>query len=218
MTNVDTDFFVKIAQNLCTLTDGCWKPVVDQHGNTSIDETRSGLSLWFRVGGYGNEGKITISYSRPRDSKGNYVEVYHPMSGGKIAIANPSIRVSASKDALTVAKDIVRRMLDAAKNVHVLVTKQIKDNADYYSKKRLLAMDLADICHAKVNNPDGEMPTINPYESIKGYLGDVRMGYGTVTVGSDYATIKLDSIPAELAKKLLLVIHETLKNHANRTA
>ena len=216
MTNLDNAFFDKIANALSTLTDGCWKPVVDQHGNHTIVEAGSGLSLWFRVGGYGNAGKITISYSRPRDSKGSYVEVYHPMGGGKIA--DPSIRVSASKDALTVAKDIVRRMLDAAKNVHVLVTKQIKDNADYYSKKRLLAMDLADVCHAKVNNPDSEMPTINPYESIKGYLGDVRMGYGTVTVGSDYATIKLDSIPADLAKKLLLVIHETLKNHSNRTA
>ena len=96
------------------------------------------------------------------------------------------------------------------------VTKQIKDTDNYYNKKRLLALDLADICHAKVNNPDSDMPTINPYESIKGYLGDVRMGYGTVTVGSDYATIKLDSIPAELAKKLTEAIVYTLKNHSNR--
>ena len=214
MTNIDTDFFTKIAQNLCTLTDGNWKPVVDQHGNTSIDETRSGLSLWFRIGGYGNEGKITISYDRPRDSKGGYVEVYHPMGGAQIG--NPSIRVSASKTPEVIAKDIVRRMLDAAKNVHALVTKQIKDTDNYYNKKRLLALDLADICHAKVNNPDSDMPTINPYESIKGYLGDVRMGYGTVTVGSDYATIKLDSIPAELAKKLTEAIVYTLKNHSNR--
>ena len=214
MTNIDTDFFTKIAQNLCTLTDGNWKPVVDQHGNTSIDETRSGLSLWFRVGGYGNGGMITVSYSRPRDSKGSYVEVYHPMGGGRIA--SPSIRVSASKTPEVIAKDIVRRMLDAAKNVHALVTKQIKDTDNYYNKKRLLALDLADICHAKVNNPDSDMPTINPYESIKGYLGDVRMGYGTVTVGSDYATIKLDSIPAELAKKLTEAIVYTLKNHSNR--
>ena len=214
MTNIDTDFFTKIAQNLCTLTDGNWKPVVDQHGNTSIDETRSGLSLWFRVGGYGNEGMITVSYSRPRDSKGSYVEVYHPMGGGRIA--NPSIRVSAFKTPEVIAKDIVRRMLDASMNVHALVTKQIKDTDNYYNKKRLLALDLADICHAKVNNPDSDMPTINPYESIKGYLGDVRMGYGTVTVGSDYATIKLDSIPAELAKKLTEAIVYTLKNHSNR--
>lgn len=216
MTELSNDFYVSVARNLCTLTDGQWEHKVDQYGNHTIVEAGSKLSLWFRAGGYGNEGKIKIGYDRPRDSKGNYVEVYHPMGGAKLD--NPSINVSASKDALTVAKDIVRRMLDAAKNVHALVTKQIKDNADYYSKKRLLALDLADICHAKVNNPDGEMPTINPYESIKGYLGDVRMGYGTVTVGSDYATIKLDSIPADLAKKLLLVIHETLKNHANRTA
>ena len=215
MTNIDTDFFTKIAQNLCTLTDGNWKPVVDQHGNTSIDETRSGLSLWFRVGGYGNEGMITVSYSRPRDSKGSYVEVYHPMGGGRIA--SPSIRVSAFKTPEVIAKDIVRRMLDASMNVHALVTKQIKDTDNYYNKKRLLALDLADICHAKVNNPDSDMPTINPYESIKGYLGDVRMGYGTVTVGSDYATIKLDSIPAELAKKLTEAIVYTLKNHVSRT-
>ena len=217
MTNIDTDFFTKIAQNLCTLTDGNWKPVVDQHGNTSIDETRSGLSLWFRVGGYGNEGMITVSYSRPRDSKGSYVEVYHPMSGGKIA--DPSIHVSASKTPEVVAKDIVRRMLDASKNVHVLVLERIESNAEYHTKKNMLTKEIADICHAtvKADHLHASEVSINPYESITP-RADFRCGYGSITVSSDSAEFKLSSVPAELAKKLAAVIHETLKNHANRTA
>ena len=209
MIELDTKFFSKIAEHLCTLTDGNWKHVVDQYGNNSIDETRSGLSLWFRVGGYGNEGKIVISYNRPRDRKGSYVDVYE----NHTKIANPSIRVSASKTPEVVAKDIVRRVLDAAKHVHVLVTKQIKDTDNYYNKIRLLALDLADICHATVNNPDSDMPTINLYESVEDCREVVRMGYGTITVSSNSADIKLTSVPAELAKKLTDVIVYTLKNH-----
>ena len=214
MTTVTPSFFIELAAALTNLTDGAWGSKVDQHGNNTIVENRSGLSFWFRIGGYGNDGKIKIVYDRPRDSKGSYVEVYHPMGGGKID--NPSIRVSASKDALTVAKDIVRRMLDASKNVHVLVLDRISDNDDYYSKKRLLAVDLADICHAKVSNPDSDSPTIDPYESITP-RADFRCGYGTITVSSDSAEIKLTSVPTELAKKLTEAIVYTLKNHVSRT-
>jgi uncharacterized protein YdhG (YjbR/CyaY superfamily) len=217
MTNLDNAFFDKIANALSTLTDGRWYASIDTYGNRSIVEAGSGLSLYVRVGGYGNEGKITISYDRPRDDRGDYVEVYHPMGGGKIA--DPSIRVSASKTPEVIAKDIVRRMLDAAKNVHVLVLERIESNAEYHTKKNMLTKEIADICHAtvKADHLHASEVSINPYESITP-RADFRCGYGSITVSSDSAEFKLTSVPAALAKKLAAVIHETLKNHANRTA
>lgn len=215
MTELSNDFYVSVARNLCTLTDGQWEHKVDQYGNHTIVEAGSKLSLWFRAGGYGNEGKIKIGYDRPRDAKGEYVYVYHPMGGAKLD--DPSIGVSASKDALTVAKDIERRVLDACKNVHALVVKQIAQNAEHEAKKLGLVTDLAAICNAKVSNPNSSQPTINPYESINP-RADYRCGYGTITVGGDYAEIKLCSLPPALAKELTAVIVETIKKASNRTA
>ena len=215
MTELSNDFYVSVARNLCTLTDGQWEHKVDQYGNHTIVEAGSKLSLWFRAGGYGNEGKIKIGYDRPRDAKGEYVYVYHPMGGAKLD--NPSINVSASKDALTVAKDIERRVLGACHHVHALVVKQIAQNAEHEAKKLGLVTDLAAICNAKVSNPNSSQPTINPYESINP-RADYRCGYGTITVSGDSAEIKLQSLPPVLAKELTAVIVETLKKASNRTA
>lgn len=215
MTELSNDFYVSVARNLCTLTDGQWEHKVDQYGNHTIVEAGSKLSLWFRAGGYGNEGKIKIGYDRPRDAKGEYVYVYHPMGGAKLD--NPSINVSASKDALTIAKDINRRMLEACKNVHALVVKQIVENDAYEAKKIGLALELAAICNAKVINPNSSQPSINLYESINPRT-DYRCGYGTITVSGDSTEIKLQSLPSVLAKELTAVIVETLKKASNRTA
>ena len=215
MTELSNDFYVSVARNLCTLTDGQWEHKVDQYGNHTIVEAGSKLSLWFRAGGYGNEGKIKIGYDRPRDAKGEYVYVYHPMGGAKLD--NPSINVSASKDALTVAKDIERRVLEACQNVHALVVKRIAENAEHEAKKLGLVTELAAICRAKVSNPNSSQPTINPYESINPRT-DYRCGYGSIIVNGDSAEITLRSLPPALAKELTTVIVETLKKASNRTA
>ena len=215
MTELSNDFYVSVARNLCTLTDGQWEHKVDQYGNHTIVEAGSKLSLWFRAGGYGNDGKIVIGYDRPRDAKGEYVYVYHPMGGARID--NPTIRVSASKDALTIAKDINRRMLEACKNVHALVVKRIAELAEYEAKKLDLVTELAAICNAKVINPNSSQPSINLYESINS-RADYRCGYGSIIVNGDSTEITLRSLPSVLAKELTAVIVETLKKASNRTA
>ena len=215
MTELSNDFYVSVARNLCTLTDGQWEHKVDQYGNHTIVEAGSKLSLWFRAGGYGNDGKIVIGYDRPRDAKGEYVYVYHPMGGARID--NPTIRVSASKDALTIAKDINRRMLEACKNVHALVVKRIAELAEYEAKKLDLVTELAAICNAKVINPNSSQPSINLYESINS-RADYRCGYGSIIVNGDSTEITLRSLPSVLAKELTAVIVETIKKASNRTA
>ena len=215
MTELSNDFYVSVARNLCTLTDGQWEHKVDQYGNHTIVEAGSKLSLWFRSGGYGNDGKIVIGYDRPRDAKGEYVYVYHPMGGARID--NPTIRVSASKDALTIAKDINRRMLEACKNVHALVVKRIAELAEYEAKKLDLVTELAAICNAKVINPNSSQPSINLYESINS-RADYRCGYGSIIVNGDSTEITLRSLPSVLAKELTADIVETLKKASSRAA
>lgn len=205
-----------IARELNDLTPHNWKGVQDEHGNLSI-VAENGLELWLRFGGYGNEGKIKIGYSRPRDRKGGYVTIWSKVAG-EGQINDPSIKVSESKNADVIAKDIVRRLLSDAEAVHLLVKEAIKSNESYEDKKGALAEELANVCHSEARNVgDGLTPSIDLYKGIKKQASDYRLGYGTITVNGDSADFKLSSVPAEMAKKLAGIIFEALQQSVNRT-
>lgn len=199
-----------IAIELNDLTPHTWEASVDQYDNISII-AKNGLELWLRFGGYGNEGKIRIGYCRPRDNAGQPVSVWSKVAGGG-QISDPSIKVSESKNADVIAKDIVRRLLKEAEVVHGLVKERIAADDAYRAKKANLANRLAEVSGAPVikSSHDG-YPTIDLYAGLKDETGNLRLGYGNITISSDSADFKLSSVPPDLACSIAAVVRCAIK-------
>lgn len=213
MTELANNFFIDLATELSKLTNGGWDATVDNNGNHIVTEKVSQLAFYCRVGGYGNEGKIKIVYDRPRDLQNEWVYIYQPNGGGQVA--DPSIKVSDTKTTAVIAKDMVRRLLNESKALHIRVMSRIADNNAYINKRSSLANELAAICNAKVSNAETS-PSINPYESILPRAG-VRCGYGNISVSSDSADLKLTSLPPVVAKEIVAAVFAILKAPADRT-
>ncbi len=210
----------EIATALNELVPYTFEPKTDKYGNvTIVAKGSNGLGFWLRTGGYGNEGRTTIAYDRPRDVDGSYLTVWSKVAGGG-QLSNPTITVAADKSAAKIAGDIVRRLLPESVNLHVQVVDTLKANADYELAKITLTHQIEDAIGAKASNTGIKYanPTIDPYDVLPIAKSDYRAGYGEITVSSNSADIKLTSVPPALAVELAKVITNTLKAYVARTA
>jgi len=93
-----------------------------------------GFSLWMRQGGYGNVGRIKIVYDRPRNRKGEWVEIWAtaPATG---KVEAPDITVAETREPEAIAKAIASRLLPEAEALHKLVLERIARDNDYETRR-----------------------------------------------------------------------------------
>lgn len=198
----------EIKNGLITVTQSVlgWKV----EGNDELVRD-DGLRLWFREGGYGNEGRITISFNRPRNAKGDYVTLWQPKGSGRVA--DPSITVAADKASEKIAKDIYRRLLAEAEVVFGLAKAKIASEDDYEARKIQSINKLAEICggqperHYQSKELTGE---IDPFKCV-GIESFKDKGYGRFKVSSgDCITLELTSMNFETAAAVAVAIRNVL--------
>ncbi len=186
-------------------------------GKWSVLETElirtDGFRLWFREGGYGNEGRITIHFSRPRNADGEYVTLWRVGCSGKYA--DPSITVGATKTSDKIAKDIQRRLMVEAEEVFALALDRInQDNA--YKLARIKTIEkIAEIAggqperHYQSKELTGE---IDPLKCA-GVVSFQSSGYGRFKVSSgDSISLELTSMNFETAAAIAAAIRNVLTN------
>jgi hypothetical protein len=204
--SIELDLIVKV---LNELTPYEWA-VKDSDSITILNDGGPAFGLWLRFGGYGNEGKISISYNRPKNSSGSYVTVYEEHT----QMHDPRIRVSDEKSAEQVAKDIVRRLLPESFRVHREVLKSIKNTDTYNMKRTNLRNAIADLCNEpRVTQPfdENQIPTIDPYKNTGQLSHSLGLGYGKIKINADSIDIDLTSVPASLGIELVALIRQAIR-------
>lgn len=176
-----------------------------------------GVRLHVQFTGYGLNDRIKISYSRPRDSRGSYCEVWSA-TGAKLS--DPSIYVSSSKLASQIANDIIRRLLADAFHVHNCVISRIALQDLHTNNQATLYAAVCEACEAceapnKGNVTTGQFPNVDVFTNLPG-RSNFTFGYGSVVVNSNSGDINLVSVPTDLLLDLLIVIRAAIKNHARK--
>ena len=173
-----------------------------------------GLRFWIREGGYGNEGKIAIHFSRPRGRNGSTPTLWM-MSPGTDKIADPRICVSASKSDEQIAKDIVRRLMPESLRVFAMAKVAIEQENNYIDSKTQAIIDLAKVVgcepgrHYQTKEMTGE---VDPYIGA-GVTSFKEKGYGKFKVSSaNSISLELHSMNYEMALKVAAALKEVLSN------
>jgi hypothetical protein len=92
-------------------------------------EYKDGASVYFTAGGYEGWDKMSVSGSRPRDEKNQYVQVYD----GSMRLSDSSANMSLTKTDEKLAEEVKRRVLTPWEPVLKMVLERIKSDADYQS-------------------------------------------------------------------------------------
>lgn len=186
----------QIATELGVITGTPWKCVDASELIREVDN----LKLWVRLGGYGNEGKVSISLYRPFGRDGRSPTLYAKDHSGHIP--DPVIRVTDKKVSSQIAKDIVRRLLPDAENVFNLANESIANDNKFLDNKADAIAKLSSAVGAKPEKhyQSGELTgKIDPYIGA-GIPSFKRHGYGHFMVsGKDSITLELNSMDLETA-------------------
>lgn len=171
-----------------------------------------GLKLVCVAGSYGNDNRIRVMHSRPRDdisNGGGYVEIWEaaPLSG---RIADPSITVADTKTAAQIAADITRRLLPEAERVFRLVSARIaKSNAHRAARASLSDRFAAALGHGPCTGQHIARDA-DPTFDLNDNANTFSRGYGNARVNGDSVTFELRSVPAEKAVALAAWIRANL--------
>lgn len=106
-----------------------------------------GLALYLVAGGYGKAGRITVTHSRPRDARGQWVELWADKGGGRLP--SPEITVSQTKSAEAIAADIARRLLPDAESVEAKARARIAEGNAYHAGRVALLRAVCDAAGMK---------------------------------------------------------------------
>jgi len=204
---------IAIADALTKLTGTNWFVLKDRNENEQL--TRGdGLQLWTRAGGYGNEGRVAISFDRPNDARGQYMTLWNK-AGDKVS--DPRITVSADKTPEQVAKDIARRVLPDAEKVFVLANESINLHNKFETDREWAIKKIAFHCggeparHYQTKELTGE---IDPFTcaGLPSFKGN---GYGKFKVsGKDCISLELNSMGIDAAIEIADAIHAIFKKYA----
>jgi hypothetical protein len=215
------NFFTLLFMNLKNIADvltldfspGTWAV---QSENMIVRNTDQ-LALFLREGGYDNRGKIRISFSRPRDAKGQYVSLWEksPANG---AVSDPSINVSADKTSEQIARDIVRRLLPEAERVFALATETVNSHNKFETDKVEAIKLVAFHCgtrperHYQTDELNGE---VDPYKGA-GLESFKANGYGKFKVsGKDCISLELNSMNLDVALEIADALHAIFRERAD---
>lgn len=93
-----------------------------------------GLTLFLHLTDtYQSKGKGHASYQRPQGAKGERLDLYAPNGGSRVE--DPSIHFALTKTAEQIAKDITRRLLPEAHEVHALALRAVDASAAYAKRE-----------------------------------------------------------------------------------
>lgn len=158
---------------------------------TQITRLADGLCFSISDDSYNHRGKIHISYSSGGVSKNEwYITVYDDKHD---KVSYPSINIDMKKDAETIAKDILRRIMKDAE--YVLVIKKLKEDEAFATGKEMAIKIIAHDCgtepekHYQTGELTGE---IRPYTKGQDFK---KLGYGSFVVnGPNSISLKLESM------------------------
>lgn len=204
---------MNITEIVSFLAPSKWTSEESQHSPNSFTITRAtdGLQLLLRQGGYGNEGKIRISFLRPRDSKGQSVMVYE----NHVELNNPKIGVSENRPSKEIAGAITKRLIPTAVKLLGLVNEKIAQSNNFYNTKEAAIRRICEVLQVKptLDRSGAELSTeIDPYIA-SGVPSFQKKGYGKISVsGAESISIELKSMDLKTAEKIVAAISEALKS------
>ena len=200
-----------IAVALTVLDGHNWTVTKDRNENEHLTR-EDGLELWLRIGGYGNEGKAAIHFSRPIGRDGRAPTLW---AKGGATIHNPSINVSLTKSPEQIAKDIFRRLLPESVVVYKLATESIAGTNHFLDGKVRTTILMAALCGTEPSRhyQTGELTfEVDPYKGagVEKFKGQ---GYGKITVsGQNSVNLELTSMDADTATAIVSEISRILTN------
>ena len=185
----------QIAAAIARELPGSWSaaPVYSgENANQYLTRSGDGLKLFFAgsSGGWAAKGRLRVSFSRPRDKRGETVALYEsaPRYG---QISDPEISVAETKSPAEIAKDIARRLLPDAETVFAMAQKVIEERAEYHARKLAALQRVAEV----TGNPlEKSRHTGEMRETFSFYHGETRLGDVQVNSATSIrATIDADS-------------------------
>lgn len=158
---------------------------------------REGDNLTIRAvaGRYGETGRISLSHTRKRNSKGEYIEVWGDREKGENPgrMDDPTITVSQDKSAEKVAADIAKRLLTDAEKIELRVRERI-EAADRHENKRVNFIRA--VCAAAGEEPRMRYGSGELSEDVSIYLNNnERANYhpsARAKVRADYAEFTVE--------------------------
>lgn len=199
---------------IATGNPASWEVSHDKFNNAYVTRPSDGLAFWFRAGGYGNEGRISIHLNWPHDNKGDAASRWDS-KGEKVQC--PAITVANTKTPEQIAKDIVRRILPAAVAANAVARANIAATHKFYDGNveaiYLMAKTLGGEPdrHYQTKELTGE---IDPYKCV-GIPSFKGAGYGKVKVsGKDSITLELMSMDNATAVAILTAVREVFSKKA----
>lgn len=200
-----------LAPAIAAALPGTWTAsAVEQYPRSEGECTLTradGLALYLVAGGYGKAGRITVRHSRPRDARGQWVEVWGDTAKGENpgSIAAPEITVSQTKSAEAIAADIARRLLPDAESVETKARASIA-RANAYQAGRVAL--LRAVCEAAgVETPDVGKDERDRAFSVDIYTSPAeRTAYrptARAEVRGEYVAVTVDAHSAAKARALI---------------
>ncbi len=151
-----------------------------------------GFKIFVAANHYGFREKIQFSFVRPRDDKGNYVELY--TNPGKIS--DPSIACSLSKTEDKLAQDIIRRLLPDAERVFALAKEKINSFKEAENKRLALLRQMTEAAGAPVPAMDRHQNQLFSFYLGQNNSCEVETGYSSVD-------ISLRNLPPHRAERII---------------
>ncbi len=151
-----------------------------------------GMKIFFRANHYGFRDKIVFSFSRPRDDKGNYVELYNE----KGKISDPSITCSLSKTEDKMAQDILRRLLPEAERIFALTNEKIEKLNEVENNRISLLRQMAGAAQV-------EMPTDDRHGNQPFFFCFGKNQSHKVEINYSSVDISLRNLPPHRAERII---------------
>lgn len=151
-----------------------------------------GLKIFVNANHYGFREKIQFSFIRPRDDKGNYVELYDEND----RISDPSITCSLSKTEDKLAQDIFRRLLPDAERVFALAKEKINSINEAENKRLALLRQMTEAAGVPVPAMDRHQNQLFSFYLGQNNSCEVETNYSSVD-------ISLRNMPPHRAERII---------------
>jgi hypothetical protein len=159
------------------------------------------FSLHFE--GYGNQGKLKISGTFPRTAGGDHISL---PSG----TAHPEIRVTLSRGAETIAKEITRRFMPEYLPVLADIQKRKQSMDAYAAKQETNTKALIKAFEVTFSDQRPDLLQ-NAMKNGNFHVGSHRCFSGEVRVSETTADLHINSIPIATAHKIAALLMELPK-------
>jgi hypothetical protein len=201
--------FTKVA----SLLGGTIKEVFPNPDNEVYNLVLPQFTLSVQCNGYRMEGKASISYLRPRDSKGQWVEVWK----NNVRQHDPSIKLSLSKSPEQIAKDIKNRLWSDTFILDELVKEKIAQDNKFLDEKAELLKEVATILRNEPERNYQSKELTGEVQFLNGLTKFGKFGYGTIQVNSgDSISINIHSMGKVFGLDVVKAIAEVVKTYSKK--